>query len=170
MEYKVRIYGDPVLRENTDIITDFDSNLSDTGNSMIETMYVGNGIGLAAPQVGLSKKIVVIDTSFGEDTHSAIQLINPEIVKTEGECILEEGCLSIPGIYEEIARPEKIKVHYYDINGNEQSLEADGLLARVIQHELDHLDGVLFVDRLSTIKRSLLAKTLRSMAEEGNSV
>ena len=168
MAYKVRIYGDPVLRKNTDIVIQFDKNTSDFVNNMIETMYEGNGIGLAAPQVGILEKIVVIDTSFGETTDSAIQLINPEIVETEGECILEEGCLSIPGVYEEVVRPEKIWVKYFDINGNEQNTDADGLLARVIQHELDHLDGVLFVDRLSTVKRNLLAKTLRAMAMEGS--
>jgi len=168
MEYKVRIYGDPVLRKSTDIITEFDTNTSDFVNNMIKTMYVGNGIGLAAPQVGISKKIVAIDSSFGENTDSAIQLINPEIVETEGECILEEGCLSIPGVYEEVVRPEKIWFKYFDIDGNEQNMDADGLLSRVIQHELDHLDGILFVDRLSTVKRNLLAKTLRSMAKEGS--
>ena len=168
MEYKVRIYGDPILRKSTDIVTQFDKNTSDLVNNMIETMYEGNGIGLAAPQVGISEKIVVIDTSFGENIDSAIQLINPEIVEIEGECVLEEGCLSIPGIYEEVIRPEKIWVKYFDINGNEQNRDTDGLLARVIQHEMDHLDGILFVDRLSTVKRNLLANTLRAMAMEGS--
>jgi len=168
MAYKVRIYGDHVLRKSTDIVTEFDTNTSDFVNNMIETMYEGNGIGLAAPQVGISKKIIVIDSSFSESTDSAMHLINPEILETEGECLLEEGCLSIPGVYEEIVRPEKIRVKYFDINGNEQNTDADGLLSRVIQHEMDHLDGILFVDRLSTVKRNLLAKTLRSMAKEGS--
>ena len=168
MAYKVRIYGDPVLRKSTDIVTEFDNDLSDIVHSMIETMYEGNGIGLAAPQVGISRKIIVIDSSFGESTDSAIHLINPEILETEGECLLEEGCLSIPGVYEEIVRPEKIQVAYFDSDGNEQKMDTDGLLSRVIQHEMDHLDGILFVDRLSTVKRNLLAKTLRTFAKEGS--
>ena len=170
MAYKVRIYGDPVLRKSTDSVTEFDNNLSDIVHNMIEAMYEGNGIGLAAPQVGISKKIIVIDTSFGENADSALHLINPEIIETKGECLLEEGCLSIPGVYEEIVRPEKILVTYFDSDGNEQKIDADGLLSRVIQHEMDHLDGILFVDRLSTVKRNLLAKTLRTFAKEGDGV
>lgn len=167
MVYKVRIYGDPALRENTEIVAAFNKNLNDLVDSMIETMYEDNGIGLAAPQIGIFKKIAVIDLSFGEEVGNVMTLINPEILKTEGECSLEEGCLSVPGIYEEVLRSDNIRVRYQDFDGNELEKDVDGLLARIIQHESDHLEGVLFVDRLSTVKRNLLAKTLRSLAEGG---
>ena len=135
---------------------------------MIDTMYMDNGIGLAAPQVGISKKIIVVDPTFGDDENSLRDMINPEIIETEKECELEEGCLSIPGVFEMVTRPEKITVKYHDVDGEEHRLEADGLLARVIQHEIDHLEGILFIDRLSTVKRNLLSKTLREIEEEGN--
>lgn len=167
MVYKVRIYGDPALRENTEVVTAFNKNLHDLVDNMIETMYEDNGIGLAAPQIGIFKKIAVIDLSFGEEVGNVMTLINPEILKTEGECSLEEGCLSVPGIYEEVLRSDNIRVRYQDIDGNELEKDVDGLLARIIQHESDHLEGVLFVDRLSTVKRNLLAKTLHSLAEKG---
>ena len=167
MGYKIRIYGDPVLRKSTEPVTEFDGNLNDIVKNMIETMYFDNGIGLSAPQIGILDKIIVIDRSFGERVDDAITLINPEILETEGECALEEGCLSVPGVYEEIVRPEKIMVRFQDIEGNVHETDADGMLARVVQHESDHLDGILFVDRLSAVKRRLLAKTLRSLKEEG---
>ena len=169
MVYKVRIYGDPALREDTEVVTEFDKNLRDLVDNMIETMYEDNGIGLAAPQIGISKKIAVIDLSFGEEIGNVMTLINPEILEKEGKCSIEEGCLSVPRIYEEILRPESVRVRYQDIDGNELERDEDGLLARIIQHESDHLEGVLFVDRLSAVKRNLLAKTLRSLAEEGSS-
>ena len=169
MVYKVRVYGDPALRENTEVVTDFDENLRDLVDNMIETMFEDNGVGLAAPQIGISKKIAVIDLSFGEEIGNVMTLINPEILETEGKCSIEEGCLSVPGIYEGVLRPENVRVRYQDINGNELEKDIDGLLSRVIQHESDHLEGVLFVDRLSAVKRNLLAKTLRSLAEEGGS-
>jgi len=169
MVYKVRIYGDPALRENTEAVTEFDENLRDLVGNMIETMFKDNGIGLAAPQIGISKKIAVIDLSFGEEIGKVMTLINPEILEVESKCSFEEGCLSVPGIYEQVLRPESVRVRYQNINGDELEKDVDGLLARVIQHESDHLGGVLFVDRLSAVKRNLLAKTLRSLAEGGDS-
>lgn len=170
MTYQIRIYGDPVLRKSTEIVSEFNEKLRDLVNNMVETMYVDNGIGLSAPQVGISKKIVVIDRSFGEKVDDITVLINPEILDREGTCSLEEGCLSVPAIYEEIVRPENIRVRYQDTDGNEYEMDANSMLARVIQHESDHLDGILFVDRLSTVKRNLLAKTLSALAKEsGNS-
>ena len=166
MAYKIHIYGDPVLRKSTGPVTDFNSNLRDIVKNMVETMYLDNGIGLAAPQIGILDKIIVIDRSFGERVDDVITLINPEVLETEGECALEEGCLSVPGVYEEIVRPEKIMVRFQDIEGNFHETDADGMLARIVQHESDHLDGVLFVDRLSAVKRRLLAKTLRSLKAE----
>lgn len=164
---KVRVYGDPVLREKTEPVTVFDEKLDEFTDNMIDTMFENKGVGLAAPQVGVSKKIIVIDLSFGEAVDSVMILINPEVFDSEGEVSMEEGCLSVPGVYEELVRPEKIRVRYRDVDGEEHETCAEGMLARAIQHEVDHLVGILFVDRISTVKRSLLAKTLKSIAEEG---
>lgn len=168
MVHKIRTYGDSSLRGGSEPVTEFDDELRATVDSMIETMYEEmTGVGLAAPQVGIAKKIVVFDLSMGEDEDSVYVLINPEIVEKEGECVLEEGCLSVPGVFEEVKRAYRVVVRYQDVEGNEHEQEAEDFLARVIQHEVDHLEGVLFVDRLGTVKRTLLAKTLRSLAQEG---
>ena len=164
---KVRVYGDPVLRKKTGPVTVFDEKLADFVDGMIDTMFENKGIGLAAPQVGVSEKIVVVDKSLGESVDDVMILINPEIYDSEGEATIEEGCLSVPGVYEDVVRPEKIAVRYRDTNGGEHDTEADGMLARAIQHEADHLEGILFVDRISTVKRQLLAKTLKSITENG---
>ncbi|MFC1551954.1 peptide deformylase [Candidatus Latescibacterota bacterium] len=168
MEYKIKTLGDPVLKKGTEEVSAFNDELAEIVENMIDTMYRDNGIGLAAPQVGISKKIIVVDPTFGDDENALRDMINPEIIETGDECELEEGCLSIPGVFEFITRPEKITAKYQDVDGTEHRLEADGLLARVIQHEIDHLEGILFIDRLSTVKRNLLAKTLREIEEEGN--
>ncbi len=162
----IRIYGDPVLRKMAEKVTDFDNNLHEFADRMIQVMYEKNGIGLAGPQVGISHKIVTIDLSFGEEVDNILTLINLEILNKEGEVTFEEGCLSVPGIYEELMRSEKIFARYQDIDGEVQEIEADAMLARVIQHEVDHLEGILFVDRLSTVKRNLLAKKLRSITKD----
>jgi len=166
MILNILTYGDPVLRESAAQVTEFDDKLVEFVEDMIDTMFSDNGVGLAAPQVGDSRRIIVIDKSFGERSDDVIAMINPEILEATGEVLGEEGCLSIPGVYEEVPRAEYIRVRFQDVNGAQWELEADGFFARVIQHEKDHLDGVLFVDRLSTVKRNLLSKTLRSMAEE----
>ena len=167
MKFRIHTYGDPVLREKTEPVTEFNDDLRSFVQDMIEAMYEDNGIGLAAPQVGIPRKIVVIDRSLGERVDDVLPLINPEIVETEGECVLEDGCLSVPGVWEEISRPERIVVRFQDIEGAVHETDADGMLARVVQHEADHLDGILFVDRLSPVKRTLIAKTLKSLKEEG---
>ncbi|MFC1509110.1 peptide deformylase, partial [Candidatus Omnitrophota bacterium] len=147
---------------------EFDEGLVEFIDRMIETMFENSGIGLAAPQVGESKRIIVVDRSIGETEDDFLVLINPEIIETEGECSIQEGCLSVPGVYEDLVRPEKARVRYTDIVGTDHEFFADGMLARVILHEIDHLNGVLFVDRLSTVKRTLLAKTLKEIALEGS--
>ncbi len=167
----IRIYGDPVLRKPTEDITSFDGDLRRLADSMIETMYNHeNGIGLSGPQVGVSKKIVVIDLSFGTEYDNVLIMINPEIVETEGECPWEEGCLSVPGIYETVIRPAKVFARFRDIEGDMREIENDEYLARVMLHEVDHLDGILFVDRLSTVKRKLLSGKLRTLAKKGEIV
>ena len=163
---KVRRFGDPILRKKTEAVTVFDSELKGFVDHMIDTLYEENGLGLAAPQVGDLRKIVIIDLSFGEEVENTLALVNPEILSKEGECIMEEGCLSIPGIFENVMRPEKIRIQYRDLDGVVREIDAEGLLARIIQHEVDHLEGILFVDRISTVKKMLLAKALREIAEE----
>ena len=165
---KIRIYGDPVLRKPSEKVTEFDGSLAKLEDRLVESMFsYESGIGLSAPQIGESRKILVIDLSFGENTGKILTMVNPEIVETEGECTLEEGCLSVPGIFETVVRPVKIFARYQDIDGNEREIETGDFLARVIQHEADHLEGILFVDRLSTIKRKLLSKKLRTLAKGG---
>jgi peptide deformylase len=167
---KVRRFGDPILKKTTETVTVFDSELEDFVNFMIETLYEENGLGLAAPQVGDLRKIAIIDLSFGEEVENTLPLINPEIISHEGECVMEEGCLSIPGIFEDVTRPEKIRIRYQEPNGTVREIDADGILARIIQHEMDHLDGILFVDHLSSVKKLLLTKALREIAEENGNV
>ena len=168
MVHKIRIYGDPVLRKSAETVTEFDDKIRGLADDLAETMYSEfNGVGLAAPQIGYSKRLIVIDLSYGEQKDGLITLINPEIIEAEGENILEEGCLSVPEIYENVARAQRIKVRFRNLDGDEQEMDVEDFLARVIQHESDHLDGILFIDRLSTVKRNILAKTLRELAREG---
>lgn len=165
---KVYKYGSPMLRQKAEPVTLFDSELRAFVERMAETLYAENGLGLAAPQVGVPRRIAVVDLSFGEEVDSILSMVNPEILESEGECTMEEGCLSIPGVFEEVVRPERIRVRYLDLNGEAVETDADGFLARVMQHEIDHLEGVLFVDRIGAAKRALLAKTLREIAEESS--
>lgn len=144
----IRTYGDPVLRTKASEVTDIDGKFVDLCDKMFDTMYEAPGIGLAAPQVGVQKRFFVYDT---ED--EAGVLINPQIVESKGEWTFEEGCLSIPGMTLEIVRPKIITVTGIDFDGNEVVFEADELFARLIQHELDHLDGVLMVERLEDKQR-----------------
>jgi peptide deformylase len=141
--YAIRIVGDPVLRERANDVTEIDGRLVKLIDDMFLTMYDAPGVGLAAPQVGVQKRFFVYDT--GEDPKV---LINPEITGSDGEWYFEEGCLSIPGQHFEICRPKQIEVTGVDLEGNEVSFEADEFLARVIQHELDHLDGILMLEHL----------------------
>jgi len=165
------IYGDPVLRKSAEEVTEFDKNLYRIAECLTETMYGHeNGIGLAAPQIGVSSKLTVIDLSFGTEYDKILTMVNPEIVEAEGESIGEEGCLSIPGIYEPVARTSRIYTRFQDLEGNIKELEAEDYLARVIQHEVDHLNGILFVDRLSTVKRKLLSRKLRELSKKGSDV
>jgi peptide deformylase len=154
--YKVRTYGDPVLRRVAEEITDIDGRLVRLADDMLETMYAEPGIGLAAPQIGVGRRLFVYDIGDGPKA-----LVNPVIAESDGEWVYEEGCLSIPGIYWEIVRPKAVQITGRDLDGNEVSLEADELLARLFQHELDHLDGVLMVDRLDDDQRKAAKKLLR---------
>jgi peptide deformylase len=154
--YKVRVFGDPVLRKVADEVTDVDGKLVKLVDDMLETMYAEPGIGLAAPQVGVQRRLFVYDVGDGPET-----LINPVISESSGEWVYEEGCLSVPGLFWEIVRPKEIHITGYDLDGNEVSLEADELLSRLFQHELDHLDGVMLIDHLDTDTRKAALKLLR---------
>jgi len=142
----VREKGDPVLLEKAKPIKRFDEALVRLVEDMFETMQHYNGVGLAAPQIGISKQLIVVST--GEDGHS-MALINPEITEVLGTCIDIEGCLSVPGVYGEVERSEKLTVRFQDVEGQEQQISADCLLARALQHEIDHLKGVLFLERVT---------------------
>ena len=151
-------FPDPRLRTKAAPVADVDANLRKLIDDMFETMYAAPGIGLAATQVNVHKRVVVIDIS--EDRSSPVVLINPEIISREGTEETEEGCLSVPGVYDKVTRSEKICVRTLDRHGKSIEINADGLLAVCIQHEMDHLDGKLFVDYLSDLKRTRIRKKL----------
>ena len=153
---KLRYIGDSILRRQTEPIKVFDQFLKTFVNNMIKTMHQEEGIGLAAPQIGYSKKVLVVDISAIKEDEKPLVFINPEIVDATGEAILEEGCLSIPEVREDVERPEKIKLKYFDETGRNFEDEYDGWMARVLQHEIDHLNGILFVDLVSPVKKKLL--------------
>ena len=154
--YKVRVFGDPVLRKVADEVTNVDGKVVKLVDDMLETMYAEPGIGLAAPQVGVQRRLFVYDVGEGPET-----IVNPVVAESRGEWVYEEGCLSVPGLYWEIVRPKEIHLTGYDLDGNEVSIEADELLARLFQHELDHLDGIMLIDHLDTDTRKAALKTLR---------
>jgi peptide deformylase len=161
MSYQIRLMGDPVLRQMAAEITDIDGRLVRTVEDMIPAMREAQGIGLAAPQVGIQKRLFVYDIGEGVQT-----LINPVIEESDGEWEFDEGCLSVPGLSFEIVRPKQIHVTGRDLDGNEVSFEADELLSRLIQHELDHLDGVLLVDHLDKKQRKWALKQWREIVGE----
>ena len=130
-------------------------------------MYAAPGIGLAAPQVNESKRLITVDLSVGENSQNLIILINPELISQEGKLISEEGCLSVPDINEKVARPSRIIIRGIDLKGNEKTVEAEGLLARVLCHEIDHINGKLFIDHLSLLKKSLIKKKLKKAVQMG---
>lgn len=154
--YSVRIVGDPVLRSVAEEVTDIDGRLVKLADDMLETMYAEPGIGLAAPQIGVGRRFFVYDIGEGPQA-----LVNPVIQETRGEWTFDEGCLSVPNMSFEIVRPKEIHITGYDLDGNEVSLEADELLSRLFQHELDHLDGVLLLDLLDDDTRRDAMKILR---------
>lgn len=156
--YDIRIIGDPVLRQRAREITEIDGSLSRLVDDMLETMYEAPGIGLAAPQVGVQKRLFVWDIGEGPEA-----IVNPEIVESDGEWVFEEGCLSVPGLSWEIVRPKVIHIVGRDLDGNELSFEADELEARLFQHEMDHLDGTLLIERLDDDTRKQALKTIRDL-------
>ena len=155
-------YGDPVLRKRAEPVAEITEAERQFTEQMLETLYAtGNGIGLAATQVGVLKRLVIVDIGEDDDeTYEPLVLFNPKILSFDGEIVAEEGCLSIPNVTAEVRRPEKVVIEGIDIQNDPVYIEADGLLARVLQHEIDHLNGVLFIDRISGLKRQLLKDEL----------
>jgi len=160
-------YGDPVLHGPAEPVRTIDDPIRTLLGDMVDTMYAAPGIGLAAPQVGVALRVIVIDLSVGEDPSQLIQLVNPEVVAHEGEQREEEGCLSVPGYAGSPTRPVRIEVKGLTPDGTERTHSATDLLARAFCHEMDHIDGLLFVDRLSPLKRDLMKRRLRKRAREG---
>ncbi len=166
---EIRKYPDPVLRKKTEPVKKIDGPLQRLIDDMVETMHAAPGVGLAANQVGVSLQVAVIDLSTREEKekrHPLLVIINPEIIAREGSVVEEEGCLSIPDYAEKVKRSAKVKVRAQDRNGNEFELEAEGLLAKALQHEIDHLNGMLFIDRLSTLKKSIFKRRMKKLALE----
>lgn len=141
-----------------------DDGVRDLARDMVETLHAAPGIGLSAPQVNAPVRLIVVDLSIGEKPEDLIVMINPEILAQEGACVREEGCLSVPEVFEKVTRPRKITVRGLDLDGEEKVMDAEDLLARVFCHEIDHLEGKLFVDRLSPLKRSLIRKKFKKNA------
>ena len=163
---KIITIPDPILREKSQAIVNFDNNIKKLMDDMLETMYAAPGIGLAAIQIGIAKRVIVIDVSK-DQKKSPFFFVNPEIIwKSESKGSYEEGCLSIPNQFALVERPEKCKVKYLDYNGQQRILEAEGILSTCIQHEVDHLNGVLFIDHLSKLKKSLIEKKASKQKKE----
>lgn len=167
MRLKVYEYPDPVLKKKAVKVETVDDELRRFLDDMLETMYESEGVGLAAPQVGVSKRIVVIDAAHADEEAQPLYLVNPEIVwRSEEKKICEEGCLSVPEMRAEVERPDSVKITYLDYNGKECEMLAEDFLAVVVQHELDHLDGILYIDRISRLKRQMLVKKLEKNRKE----
>ena len=165
---EIYTFPDPILRKQTKAVTVFDHELETTTQSMLETMYVSSGIGLAAIQAGILKQIIVVDLKSGEEEISLREphvFINPKIVKQSGTTVSEEGCLSVIEFRGEIQRAEKIIVEYQDVTGKLQKMEAEEMMSICLQHEIDHLNGVLFIDHLPLLKQKMVKKRLTKLAK-----
>ena len=163
---QIRHYPDPVLKQKAEPVTEFTPELRQLAQDMVETMYAAPGVGLAAPQVGVSKRLTVIDCAPKDEEPALLVLVNPEIIARQGECHEEEGCLSVPGYYAKVDRSAQVRVRFQDLDGTAHVIEADGLMAIACQHEIDHLDGVLFVDHLSPLKRSMFRKKWQKLQDQ----
>jgi peptide deformylase len=169
MKLQMRYYGDPILRKHAPEVRDFDEQLREEADAMIETMDREAGVGLAALQVGIEKRLLIaVQMKDPDDSDAeAVVMVNPEILERSPETwVYEEGCLSIPGIRGDVTRPERVKVRYQDVDGKSHTIDIEGMFARVVQHEIDHLDGKLFIDYLSTGEKTLLKPRLKKIAEK----
>lgn len=168
MIYPLVKYGDPVLETPAETVTEFDTpELHKFIEDMFESMYAHKGVGLAAPQIGISRRIAVIDISVGQDPSQKIVLINPEIIRNEGRQVSEEGCLSVPGFREPVKRGAVVSVRAQNAKGETFEITGEDLLARALQHEIDHLNGKLYLSHLSPLKRDLIRRRIRRLQKEG---
>jgi peptide deformylase len=161
-------YGAPELKTVSAPVDVFNDELEEIAKNMFETMYGSPGIGLAGAQIGINIRIATVDISVGEDAAQRIILCNPEIISAEGEQKADEGCLSVPDFSETVTRPMKMVVRALNIKGEEIQIEAEGLLARCLSHEIDHLNGILFIDHLSSLKRTLIKNKIKKLAKMGD--
>ena len=165
---KILKYGEPVLERKAEPVIEFDTpELKELIADMWETMYAAKGVGLAAPQIGVSKRISVIDTSVGEDETKKIVIINPEVRFRDGKQTGEEGCLSIPGFREPVSRANRVTVAAQDPTGAQVELNGEELLARAFEHEIDHLNGILFINHLSALKRDIIRRKIKKLQKAG---
>jgi len=160
-------YGDPILETPTKAVEKFDAELETLVNDMFESMYAAQGVGLAAPQIGIGRRLAVIDVTNGKNPEGRIVCANPEIIHAEGEQREEEGCLSVPGFRGHVARPQYVTVRALDAAGKEFEMRGEGLLARAFCHEIDHLDGILFINHLSMLKRDMIKRKIRKLRKAG---
>ncbi len=167
MIYPIVKFGNPVLEKLAEPVAAFDGELKKLVEDMFESMYAAHGVGLAAPQIGISKRLAVIDISFKEDPNAKLVLANPQIIHTEGRHTLNEGCLSIPEFREPVTRPRKVTIRAQDVNGKWFQKTGDELLARAFVHETEHLDGKLYISHLSMLKRDLMKRKIRKLMKAG---
>jgi peptide deformylase len=167
MIYPIVKYGDPVLEKPAEPVTEFGDDLRKLVDDMFESMYAAHGVGLAAPQIGISRRIAVVDVTFKEDPNAKLVLINPEIIHTEGKQTQNEGCLSIPEFRESVTRPKKVTVRAQDLEGKIFEHSGEELLARALMHETDHLNGKLYIHRISGLKRDLIKRRIRKLVRAG---
>ncbi|HUO24747.1 MAG TPA: peptide deformylase [Candidatus Aquilonibacter sp.] len=167
MIFPIVKYGDPVLEKPAEKVTVFDDELKKLIDDMFESMYAAHGVGLAAPQIGISRRIAVVDVTFKEDPQAKLVLINPEIIHTEGRHAQSEGCLSIPEFRENVTRPKIVTIRAQDLTGKSFEKTGDELLARAFQHETDHLNGKLYISHISALKRDLMKRKIRKLMKAG---
>jgi peptide deformylase len=167
MIYPIVKYGNPVLEKPAEPVTTFDDGLKKLVEDMFDSMYAAKGVGLAAPQIGISKRLAVVDITFKEDPDAKLVLANPEIIHTEGKQTQSEGCLSIPEFREPLKRANKVTVRAQDINGNWYEKTGEELLARAFLHETDHLNGKLYISHLSALKRDLMKRKIKKLMKAG---
>jgi peptide deformylase len=167
MVYPIVLYGDPVLETPAATVTEFDDELKTLIDDMFESMYAAHGVGLAAPQIGVSKRITVIDVTFKEDPEQKLVLINPEIIATEGKQRGQEGCLSLPEFREDVSRANVVTIRAQNVQGEWYEKTGEGLLARAFLHEIEHLSGKLYISHISRLKRDLMTRKIKKLMRAG---
>jgi peptide deformylase len=167
MIYPIVKFGNPVLEKPAEKVTVFDEELKRLTDDMFESMYAAHGVGLAAPQIGISRRIAVVDVTFQEDPKAKLVLVNPEVIHAEGKHMQSEGCLSIPDFRENVKRASKVIIRAQDVHGEFFERTGEELLARAFQHETDHLNGKLYISHISALKRDLIKRKIRKLVKAG---